>query len=700
MKKMKSMIFVLMLAICLCNRAEAHEAGNVTDSADSVQHSNSAVLLNELEVKANRYVRTPNGLTVIPDNNQRRQASSGYDLLRNLMIPGLNVDAMKGSVTALGGAVSLYIDGMPADEREVRQLRPQDVERVLFMEAPTGRYAGDTTALNFILKKRESGGYVAADALQRVGYTAGDYNIAAKYYRSNTQYTLFAGTDYKELRGAESDRTDALLFSDSPVNRHHSTLYSSSRKNSQYGQLRVRNKNDRRTLRATLSVVRDALPIDRNVSELLYSGSPTESPAAIADRSESSRSMKYSLGLSGSFKLPAMQTVDASASATLTHTSYDYTYVENTLSAASFTSEDFYNFNANISYVKTFPQGNSLTAKVTELFNVSSASYGGTFGSWQHLWMSESLAFVEYMQILGSVGSLRVSPGVSAQFYRLHLHELVSNVAPRAQVVLTLQPARGQFAQIGGVFGNSYPQLSMITGATTQVDGYQIRRGNPALGQTKMWNCLAAYGLSVGKINMQAVALLNGAADLPLADYSFADGMLVQSYRGDGRWTQFNPYLSVTLTPSRAINMQFTGGWLYNTYRGGANLTSACLTAEARVNWYVGNFLLSAYASTPRKIAENNLTVTRSIWDFGLSAGWSKGDLHIEAGLHNPLYRHPRVRQAINTPQYISSANFYSPSDRQSAYFKVSYTIDFGKKTSRDTPNIDRSVSSALLRAH
>ena len=41
------------------------------------------------------------------------------------MIPGVTVDAFKGSVSALGGKVSLYIDGMEADEREVRQLRPE-----------------------------------------------------------------------------------------------------------------------------------------------------------------------------------------------------------------------------------------------------------------------------------------------------------------------------------------------------------------------------------------------------------------------------------------------------------------------------------------------------------------------------------------------------------------------------------------------
>ena len=74
--------------------------------------------LGEVTVTAERFVRTQNGLTVLPDTQQVRHASSGYELLRNLMIPGVSVDAFKGTVSALGGDVALYIDGMEADERE------------------------------------------------------------------------------------------------------------------------------------------------------------------------------------------------------------------------------------------------------------------------------------------------------------------------------------------------------------------------------------------------------------------------------------------------------------------------------------------------------------------------------------------------------------------------------------------------------
>lgn len=655
--------------------------------------------LGEVTVTAERFVRTQNGLTVIPDTQQVRHASSGYELLRNLMIPGVSVDAFKGTVSALGGGVALYIDGMEADEREVRQLRPSEVERVQFMDAPTGRYAGNNTALNFILKKKESGGYVALDALQRIGYNAGDYNLAMKYYRRNTQYTLFAGADYKDIPGGSDDRDVGILFPAGAVTRNYSTLDNHERTNRQYGQFRVRNKTDRRTLRATLKVVREATPENFNASSLTYGGTGITPQHIVSHRTESSRGMKYSLGLSGTFNLPSQQSIDASASADVTDNNYDYTYGEDGGLVSSATSERLYSFNASVSYVKTFPKGNSVTLKAHELYNVSAATYSGSHASWQHLWMSESLLFAEYMQPLGQKASLRVQPGVSAQFYRVHGNEMVRNYSPRAQIIFAMQPARGQYFQVGGAYGNSYPQLSMLTGATTQVDMVQIKRGNPDLKQSRLVNLMAVYGLGVGKVNLQALVTFMGCSSLPITEYSFEDGMLLQSWRGDGKWAQWKPTLSASWMPSDKFNFTVQGGWHYNRYSRAADITTACWFAEARASWYVGAFALNAYAATPQKMAGYDRSVTRTIWDYGMSGSWSRGALRLEAGFCNPFYRHPGVRSWIDTPQYRSESRLYTPSSRQSAYIKAAYTVDFGKKTRHDTNNVDKTIGSGIQRA-
>lgn len=655
--------------------------------------------LGEVVVSAGRFTRTPNGLTVRPGKEQTRHSSGGYELIRSLMIPGVSVNVGKGEVSALGGGVSLYIDGMAADYREVQQLRPEDVDRIQYMDAPTGRYAGDNVALNFILKKHTSGGYVALDALQRIGHGAGNYNLASKVYSGNTRYTLFAGADYRSVSGDAATRDEEIQLPSGSVGRDYATLESRARKNSQYGQLRVRDKNERRTLRATFSFVREAVPEDYSASSLAYTGVPDIPMDVRAFRDSRSRGFKYSLGLSGSFTLPAGQFIEASASATATRNHYGYCYYEGDREVSSSSAEDYYSFNGAFAYGINFSRGNSLVIKAHEIYNVSSADYGGTQRSWQHLWSSETLVFAEYAHPLWGKGSVRVSPGLSAEFYRLHGLERVSYMGPRFQAAFAMQPSRGQFFQIGGAYGNSFPQLALMSGATTQVDIIQQRRGNPDLKVTRMMQALAVYGIAVGKVNLQAIGLFKWAGRMPVSAYAVEKGMLVESYAANGEWSQTDVSLTATWMPSSKFNLQIAGGWLFNRYTGDADLAAACWKASGQASWYLGAFAVNGRVETPQKTAGYNLYVVRSPWLYGISVSWSRGALRLEAGADNPFSRRPVYRQTLSTSVYRFDNTTYSVTDRRSAYVKVAWSVDFGKKTGHDQVTVDRSISSGILKA-
>ena len=686
----KTGVFIFLLAVC------GNAYGEV--AADSVVKEPTA--LSEIVVKADRYIRTSSGMIVTPGRQQVRHSSSGYDLLRNLMIPGVSVDVAAGKVEALGGSVSLYIDGLPADIREVRQLRPGDVAQVQYFDAPTGKYAGDNVAINFVLKKRDSGGYVSVDALQRFGYANGDYNIGAKIYRGNTQYTLFAGADYKSIHGAATTRHDEILFPAADVTRDYSTENSGSKKNSQYAMLRVRNKTDRRTLRATFNFVRDATPTDYDLSELVYGGLSVAPITIGTHRNSDACNLKYSLGLSGTFNFSRSRFMYISASASVARNHYSYAYGEDDRMVMSATGEDYYSFTANAAYGFRFSHGNSLTFKMSELHNVSSANYTGSHSSWQHLWSSETILFGEYAPPLWEKASVRVAPGFSAQYYRLHGKALTSFIGPRLQAVFAMQPVRNQFFQIQLYYGNSYPQLSLMTEAVRQVDLIEERRGNPDLKQTKIAQATAAYGIGIGKVNLQAVVICNGAKRLPVVGYYFDGDKLVQSYLPYGDWRQLDSYLSVTWLPSAKLNIQLSGGYYYNGYFNEAHVSGACWKANGLMAYYFGDFACNLLFETPRKVAGYDLTVTRTPWKYGLSLSWSRDALRIEAGADNLFSRRPVYRQMLNTPIYGFEKSMYSPADRRAAYVKVSWSLDFGKKTKHETPDVDRTIGSGILRAH
>lgn len=66
-------------------------------------------------VSASYLTREDDHILAVPTKEQRKHAVTGYDLLSNLMIPGIYVNRSTGSVATPAGAATIYIDGREAD---------------------------------------------------------------------------------------------------------------------------------------------------------------------------------------------------------------------------------------------------------------------------------------------------------------------------------------------------------------------------------------------------------------------------------------------------------------------------------------------------------------------------------------------------------------------------------------------------------
>lgn len=70
-----------------------------------------------------------------------------------------------------------------------------------------------------------------------------------------------------------------------------------------------------------------------------------------------------------------------------------------------------------------------------------------------------------------------------------------------------------------------------------------------------------------------------------------------------------------------------------------------------------------------------------------------------EAGTENPFTRHAHYRESADYGVYRYNQVRTSRIYQQTGYVKLAYTFDFGKKTSREANNVDRSINSAILKA-
>lgn len=655
-------------------------------------------LLGEVTVKGSSFIRKSDRVIIIPGKQQVKHSVTGYDLLYNLMIPGIDVDRSNGNVSSATGGVSLYIDGRKVDYREVQGLRPTDVAKVEYMDAPTGKYAGDNIAVNYITKQYTSGGYVQADAKQTVGYMGGDYNAVAKLQCKTTSLTLFAGHGMKEHGGDRTYSNDVIHFANGDLTRNIATTDARMKNNSQYTQLNILNNNGKRTLMAKMAMVREESPDNFMEQSRMYGGIYNYENTSRSDTYQ--KGIKPSLNLYGYFNTTQNQYLEACITGTYSNNKYDYRYGEAEGLITSQSKEKLYTVMAQFSYGINLKRQNSLKFNLYHFHQVSSTDYSGTTDSWQHLWSGETLFFAAYSKRFGK-SMLYFEPGISQQLYRLHGEKIVKNTSPRLHLRYSTSPAKNHFLQISSAVGNSFPQINMVNSTEQAKDMIEIRRGNPEMNSAKLYNVTAVYSINSGRINTQAVWINNFFKDVPYIDYFIEGSKLIGMYNNNISIYTSMAFISATWKASDKLNMQLNGSYQHKEVSRGVRKFVNGWKCGANVNYYLGDFSFNLYASTEsHELNEADMSDVYLPSKYGMTLNYAHGNWRIQLNVNNAFSNNVKIKNLRSLGCYAFNSQIYSKTSQAMASIKLAYTFDYGKKTEREQNSVDRTINSAILKAN
>ena len=657
------------------------------------------VVLGEVVVKGSSFIRKDDHVLVIPDKQQVKHASTGYDLLYNLMIPSIEVNKRTGTVSTFGGEVSLYINGEKADYRDVQSLRPRDIENVEYYDVPTGKYANDVAAINYIVKQYKAGGYIALDGKQNIGYLAGDYNVSSKINQGNTSYSVWGGYNMKDVEGAHIESSEKIYFPNYEVDRNRITADSKNRNNQQYAQLKISNSTQKHNISAQASFVRDDIPEESRSDLLSYSGKYTHS--ANSKEKKISESIQPSASLYGRFKLTKNQELEFKLKGTYSQNNYTRTYIEEKQTSLSDVEEDMYSMEFSGKYTMQMKKRNSLNVALYHLHNVSSSTYMGDYDSWQHLWSGETLLFLTYAQKWGKHLTMILSPGISMLNYKLHDENLQQYFYPRLRANLVYQPMKRHQIRLSASIGNSTPQRSLLNDIDQTVDFIQIQRGNPNMGTTKFYRADIIYSGLLGNLNLQTRFNYTGYIDNVFSQYYIEGDKLINNfYYGDNAHV-LTANINLAYRISNGLRTKLSGSYSHNITTGYFPHSYNNVAGQLDINYFLNDFALNIYGG----IQSDNFDVwklayTKSPATYGASVSWSHKGWYIEAGTENPFTRHSRYREHADYGVYQYNQVQTSRIYQRTGYVKLAYTFDFGRKTSRDKNDVDRSINSAIMKVN
>ena len=118
------------------------------------------ILLQAVSVEADCSKASSDKTTYLPTQRQKNASQTAIDLLRNMAIPQININLVDESVTTLtGGAVAIYVNGLPASSEELQGMITADVKTVEYLDFPADpRFNGNEHVINFIMQRYEYGG--------------------------------------------------------------------------------------------------------------------------------------------------------------------------------------------------------------------------------------------------------------------------------------------------------------------------------------------------------------------------------------------------------------------------------------------------------------------------------------------------------------------------------------------------------------
>lgn len=101
-----------------------------------------------------------------------------------------------------GESVTYFVNGIEASTEEVQKILPMEVRRIEILRRPMDpKFEGAKGVINFIVKRREDGGYVSAEANPSFIYDKANYSLFATYSKARWNYTALGGIYYENSDG-------------------------------------------------------------------------------------------------------------------------------------------------------------------------------------------------------------------------------------------------------------------------------------------------------------------------------------------------------------------------------------------------------------------------------------------------------------------------------------------------------------------
>ena len=638
-------------------------------------------VLGEVVVEGGAVINKVDRQIILPTSAQRKASTNGVSLLQHLQIPSLAINPIDKSVkTNFGADVQLRINGVEATKGEVVALRPRDVVRVEYHENPGLRYGSAAAVVDFIVKKNETGGNVAADLMNGIKpLGAGDYNVSARYNRNKSALSAVFSWERRDLdwirENYESFVYPNMILENKEIGNPTRIKYDNINLSLSYNYA-----DDKNMLNIAFRDVYNNTPnsfSDRN--SVLYQG---EDVYGIVDR-QATKSHIPSLDVYYQRNLGGGQNLYLDVVGTYLKSSNDRQYsmtmvgIEPT-SIVSEVDGSKYSVIGEVIYERPL-WGGSLTTGAKHSHSQMDNVYDGSIRSKVKMNMEETYLFAEYksrvkkLDYMVGIGAMRTSyrqGGLSQEKY-----------VARPTLTLSYNVTNDISLRYNAYMSGYSPSLSDLSDVSQEMDAYQVRRGNPGLHSVTFYTNSLSASWRNRYVNVELSGRYSYDDNPIMEETTFEDNKFVRTFANQQGFHRLNVQATVQVFPFRDyIQVRLTP--FFNRYiSNGKDYT------HTHSNWGFRGSIMAMYKNWGMMIDMNTSyhelwgeTITKGERLHSIAVGYNTEKWGIQAMFMNPFTK--RYEQGVDNLSRLAPYKqiAYSDDFRRMVMINVSFNLDFGKQ--------------------
>lgn len=563
------------------------DMGNI--SVDSV-----AIALDEVTITAANVINTVDKKIILPTAHQLKASTNGLSLLQQMKLSRLQVDPLRNTITSSNqGNVQTRINGATAEIQEILSLRPEDVIRIEYHDDPSMRYGENTAAvIDYIVRRRETGGYVAFDTQNSPHVIFGDNNLTAKLNHKKSEFSINYYNHYRGLDNYWRENSETFRYADNTsFTRVEEGIPDRMNEQNNYVALGYSYQEpDKWFLNA--SIRGSFWSNNVHTNSKLYPINNPENSVAMRDYSLN-KGNRPSVDLYFQRTLKNKQALILNVVGTYINTGDDRNYeekrdTETLTEIQSFINGDKYSFIGEGIYEKGFGKG-KLSAGLKHTQSITDNNYAGTASAQTEMKEANTTAYVEYT---GKVKRLNYSLGaLGTRAWFSQEDEGYQNYSFLPRLRLTYNFSDQAFIRYRGDISKHTPQLSDMNAVEQLIDSLQIRRGNPSLNMATVYNNSIYFDYHKGLFSGN-LYLLYQYQHRPVMEETLREGgLFIRTMNNQKSWQKLNPELELKFGPIKDIlTVSFNTGINYFDSKG-QNYH------HTYTNWYYRAEVMAMYKS-------------------------------------------------------------------------------------------------------